>query len=298
MSQVGRATRVSIAPLVLCALLGCALVGCTLAGCTLAGCAPKSAGTPVPAGPREVILATTTSAQDSGLLDVLLPRFEAETGYAVKVVPGGSGQALAMGERGEADVVLAHSPAGENELLASGVVISRRPVMHNDFIIVGPAADPAGVKAASQAIAAFKAIAAAQALFVSRGDQSGTNVKELDLWQAAQIEPQGADWYQECGAGMAQALQIASEKDAYTLADRGTYLSLRGTLSLAIACEGDPVLINRYSVLEVNPARFDRVNGAGGKALADFLAGTAAREIITTFGVDKYGEPLFYPDSE
>jgi tungstate transport system substrate-binding protein len=277
-------------------------------GLLAAGCQAPAGQTAAPRpDQKEVILATTTSAQDSGLLDVLLPIFESQTGYQVKVLAGGSGQALAMAERGEVDVVLAHSPDREKEIVDAGVGLGRRPVMHNDFIVVGPPSDPAGVKAAAaaaadpgdgRAAAAFKAIASEQAPFVSRGDQSGTHVKELDIWTAAGIAPAGQPWYQECGAGMAQALNIASEKAGYALADRGTFLSLRDTLALVILCAGDPALINRYSVLQVNPGRFDRVNGPGGKALADFLVSPAAREVIRTLGVDRFGEPLFYPDSE
>jgi len=272
------------------------------------GCRAPAGRTAAPAPEqKEVILATTTSAQDSGLLDVLLPMFESQTGYQVKVLAGGSGQALAMAEQGEVDVVLAHSPAKEKGIVDAGIGLGRRPVMHNDFIVVGTSDDPAGVKAAAAAVAdpgdgraaaAFKSIAGGQAPFISRGDQSGTHVKELDIWKAAGVAPAGQPWYQECGAGMAQALKIASEKGAYTLADRGTFLALRDTLALVILCAGDPVLTNRYSVLQVNPERFDRVNGPGGKALADFLVSPVAREVIRPFGVDRFGEPLFYPDSE
>lgn len=279
---------------------------CALVVLTLFGCAPKAqpqqpANQPevpsnAPAGSKDVILATTTSTQDSGLLDVLIPLFEEQTGYRVKPVAVGTGQALEMGKRGEADVLLVHAPAAEKEVVESGAAINRQLVMHNDFIIVGPEKDPAGIKGAASTAEAFRKIAEAKALFISRADDSGTNKKELELWKAAQIEPKGS-WYQESGAGMGQTLNIASEKGGYTLTDRGTYLALKKNLALTILLEGDKSLLNVYHVLQVNPEKFPKVNAAGGKAFVDFMVAPETQKVIGEFGKDKYGEPLFFPDA-
>jgi tungstate transport system substrate-binding protein len=247
-------------------------------------------------GSGVVVLATTTSTQDSGLLESLVPMFERVSGYTVKTVAVGTGQALAMGDRGEADVVLVHAPELEQEYLAKGTLTNRRLVMHNDFVITGPAADPAGIRTARNAADALARIALARATFVSRGDSSGTHAKERSLWTAAGIEPQGP-WYLESGQGMGSTLTIASEKRAYTLADRGTYLAFKKRVALAILVEGDAPLLNVYHVMEVNPARHPRVNAAGGKAFADYIVSPAAQGAIRTFGVDRYGEPLFFPDA-
>lgn len=246
---------------------------------------------------KNIILATTTSTQDSGLLDVLIPMFEKKTGYFVKTIAVGSGQAMAMGQKGEADVLLAHSPAAEKKFVAEGYGVNRRIVMHNDFIVVGPAEDPAKLKGSQSTPDSFKKIAAAGALFLSRADKSGTHTKEMGIWKAAGINPEGQKWYQETGLGMGQTLNIASEKKAYTLADRGTYLALKKNLRLDILGEGDAILLNVYHVIEINPAKFPKVNAAGGKAFADFMVLKEAQEVIKTFGVDKYGSPLFFPDA-
>lgn len=246
---------------------------------------------------RTVLLATTTSTRDSGLLDVLVPLFERKTGYTVKTIAVGTGQSLAMGARGEADVVLAHAPELERKYVAEGSMVNRRPVMHNDFILVGPPADAAGIRQTVKTADAFRRIAAAQARFVSRGDNSGTHNKERILWQAAGVTPAGP-WYLESGQGMGATLVIASEKDAYTLTDRGTYLAFQRRLRLALILEGDAPLLNPYHVLEVNPARHPKVNAAAGKAFADFLVSAEAQEVIRTFGVDRYGQPLFFPDAQ
>jgi tungstate transport system substrate-binding protein len=243
-----------------------------------------------------VILATTTSTQDSGLLDVLVPLFEKKTGYTVKTIAVGTGQSLALGDRGEADVVLVHAPKLELEYLAKGNLTNRRLVMHNDFILVGPPADPAGIRGLKKAADALKKIAQRGARFVSRGDNSGTHTTERSLWKVAGIAPKGS-WYIESGQGMGATLAIASEKGAYTLADRATYLAFRKRIQLAILLEGDAPLLNIYHVMQVNPARHRKVNAAGGKALADFLVSPEAQEVIRTFGVEKYGQPLFFPDA-
>ena len=251
----------------------------------------------VQAQPKTIILATTTSTQDSGLLDVLLPIFEKKTGYFVKTIAVGSGQAMAMGQKGEADVLLVHSPAAEKKFTAEGYGINRRLVMHNDFIIVGPSEDSAKIKGMKSASESFKKIASAKALFLSRADKSGTHVKEMDIWKAAGIKPEGEKWYQQTGLGMGQTLSVASEKKGYTLADRGTYLALKKNLGLDILVEGDVILLNIYHVIEVNPAKWPKVNAAGAKAFADFMVSKETQSIIKTFGVDKFGSPLFFPDA-
>jgi tungstate transport system substrate-binding protein len=248
-------------------------------------------------GGKNLILATTTSTQDTGLLDTLNPIFEKKTGYFVKTIAVGSGQAMAMGAKGEADVLLVHSPAAEKKFMAEGNGVDRKLVMHNDFIIVGPAADPAGIKGMKSAAQAMKAIGDKGPLFMSRGDNSGTNAKEKDLWKAAGVNPEGQKFYQQTGLGMGQTLNVAAEKKAYTLADRGTYLSLKKTLGMDILVEGDKSLLNIYHVIEVNPAKFPKVNAAAAKAFSDFMVSKDVQAIIGKFGVDKYGSPLFFPDA-
>lgn len=248
------------------------------------------------ASSKTVILTTTTSTQDSGLLDVLVPLFEKQTGYSVKTVSVGTGQALALGGRGEADVVLVHAPETEKKYVAEGSMINRRLVMHNDFIIVGPAADPARIRGIRKATDAFHRIAGAKATFVSRGDNSGTNILEKKLWKQVGIEPEG-NWYLQSGQGMGQTLGIAFEKLAYTLTDRGTYLAFKKRVTLEILVERDRPLLNIYSVMEVNPSRFPKVNASGGKSFADFMVSAEAQAVIKTFGVEKFGEPLFFPDA-
>jgi len=246
---------------------------------------------------KTVILSTTTSTQDSGLLDVLLPIFEKHSGYFVKTIAVGSGQAMAMGQKGEADVLLVHSPAAEKKFVAEGYGLNRRIIMHNDFIVVGPPEDPAKVKGMKSAAESFKGIAAGNALFLSRADKSGTHVKEMDIWKAAGINPEGQKWYQQTGLGMGQTLSVTNEKKGYTLADRGTYLAVKKNLQMDILVEGDGILLNIYHVIEINPVKWPKVNVAGGKAFADFMVAKETQEIIRTFGVDKYGSPLFFPDA-
>jgi len=246
---------------------------------------------------KNIIMATTTSTQDSGLLDVLLPIFEKKTGYFVKTIAVGSGQAMAMGQKGEADVLLVHSPEAEKKFISEGYGVNRKLVMHNDFIIVGPKSDPAKIKGSKSSVEAFRKIAAANAVFMSRGDNSGTHAKEKSIWKAAGINPDGQKWYQQTGLGMGQTLGVAAEKKTYTLADRGTYLALKKNLGLDILAEGDAVLLNIYHVIEVNPAKWPKVNAAGAKAFADFMVSRDAQGIIKEFGVEKYGSPLFFPDA-
>jgi len=258
---------------------------------------PAAAPSPAAAGAKDLILATTTSTQDSGLLDALNPLFERQTGYFVKTIAVGSGAAMAMGARGEADVLLVHSPAAEEQFMADGNGSTRRLVMHNDFVIVGPPEDPAKITGTATAAEALRKIAEAGALFLSRADKSGTHSKELALWKAAAIEPEGRPWYQQTGLGMGQTLNVASEKEGYTLADRGTYLALRRNLGLEILVEGEKSLLNVYHVIEPNAEKFPKVNAAAGKAYADFVVSPEAQEVIRTFGVKKYGSPLFFPDA-
>ncbi len=245
---------------------------------------------------QAVILSTTTSTQDSGLLDVLVPLFEKKTGITVKTISVGTGQALALAAKGEADVCLVHAPDSEKKYVADGLLLNRRLVMHNDFIIVGPAEDPAKIKGLASAVDALKRIAEAKATFVSRGDNSGTYQLEQKLWKEARLEPSGS-WYLQAGQGMGATLGIASEKRAYAVTDRGTFLAFQKRAQLVNLVEKDRILLNIYSVLEANAAKFPRVNGAGGKAFADFMVSKEIQDLIRTFGVEKFGEPLFFPDA-
>src|SRR4030043_207798 len=245
---------------------------------------------------KTIILATTTSTQDSGLLDVLIPIFEKKTGYFVKTIAVGSGQAVAMGGEGETDVLLVHSPEGEKKFIAEKSGVNRLIVMHNDFVVAGPSADPAVIRGSKTSSEAFKKIAAAGALFLSRGDNSGTHAKEKGVWKAAGINPEGQKWYQQTGLGMGQTLNVASEKRGYTLADRGTYLALKKNLGLEIQMEGDPLLLNVYHVIQVNPAKWPKGNADGAKAFSGFMVSADAQGITKTFGVEQFGSPLFFPD--
>jgi tungstate transport system substrate-binding protein len=243
---------------------------------------------------RNVILSTTTSTQDTGLLDVLVPLFEKQTGYVVKTVSVGTGQALALAAKGDADVALVHAPSREKEYVAKGNLLNRRLVMYNDFVIVGPKEDPARVGSTKKTIDALKLIEKASARFVSRGDNSGTHILEKALWKQAGIEPKGA-WYIESGQGMGATLGIANERNAYALADRATYLAFSQRLALAVLIEGDKPLLNVYSVMEVNPANGPRINAVGGKAFADFMVAPATQVVVKSFGIEKFGRPLFVP---
>lgn len=260
-----------------------------------------TACSPTPAAPANpnLILATTTSTQDSGLLDVLIPMFEAESGYTVQTVAVGSGQAMKMGEEGNADVLLVHAPKSEVEFMANGFGKDRALVMHNDFIIVGPATDPAGIKG-KPVVDALKAISAGSAEFVSRGDDSGTHKAELNLWKKAEYDPKAAApaWYLESGQGMGATLTIASEKGAYTMTDRATYLANKDNLQLEILVEGDNALLNVYHVITVNPEKWDTANYDGALAFLNFMIASSTQEVIEKFGVDKFGQPLFYPDAD
>jgi tungstate transport system substrate-binding protein len=279
--------------------LAAALALSACSGTTSSPTSPTTGTTtsaPAPARPA-LILATTTSTQDSGLLDELVPAFEKATGYQVKTVAVGTGQALKMGQQGNADVLLVHAPAQETTFMDGGYGVDRRLVAHNYFLVVGPSADPAGIGTAKTATEAFKKIAAAKATFVSRGDGSGTETKELAIWKKASVTPKGQAWYLQSGQGMGATLQIASQKQAYTLTDNATFTANTSKLKLTSLVKGDPFLLNIYHVISVNPAKWPKVNSVGAKAFADFVTSSAGQELIAGFGKAKYGQPLFVADA-
>lgn len=264
----------------------------------LAALACAGTAAPATAQSKNIVLATTTSTRDAGLLDVLLPVFERETGYVVKVVAVGSGEALELGRRGEADLVLAHAPQAERVLADSGYFIHRRLVMHNEFLIVGPPGDPDSLRSVTDAAAAFHRLWERHGPFVSRGDESGTHKREKILWQAAGLAPPlHQSWYLESGQGMGATLHIASERQAYTLTDIATYLTQRTSLDLVVLVQGDPALYNVYHVMELNPGNGPHINVAGGKALADFFVAPATQKLIGEFGMSRFGRALFVPDA-
>lgn len=248
---------------------------------------------PAPAN-RDVIVAMTTSTVDTGLMDVLVPLFEKQSGYRVKLISAGTGQTLTMGARGDADVVLGHAPELERKYLAEGAFVNYRLVMINDFVVVGPPADPLKIKTMRRLAEAFRRLAEAKAPFVSRGDRSGTHLRELTLWQKAGVQP-GGSWYIQTGQGQGATLNVASEKQAYALTDRGTFLVLQKRLALDVVFEKAQPLLNVYHVMEINPVRHPKVNHAGGAAFADFLVSPPTQKVIETFGVEKFGRPLFVP---
>jgi tungstate transport system substrate-binding protein len=266
----------------------------------LTACGPAATeSAPRPPGHPALILATTTSTQDSGLLDVLVPMFEQQTGYTVQTVAVGTGAALAMAEEGNADVLLVHAPASEIALMEQGYGKDRMLIMHNDFIIVGPASDPAGIKGLASAGEAFTHIGDSGSDFISRGDDSGTHKKELSLWANTTYDPAASKpaWYIESGQGMGATLMIASEKSAYTLTDRATYLANQENLDLEILAEGDAALLNVYHVITVNPEAWPETNYDGAIAFAKFITAPETQAVIGEFGVDQYGQPLFFPDA-
>jgi tungstate transport system substrate-binding protein len=257
----------------------------------LAASIAMAAGAQSPATPR-LRLATTTSTEQSGLLAAILPAFERETGYRVEVVAVGTGASLKIGEKGDCDVVLVHARALEDAFMAAGFGAERRDVMYNDFIVLGPASDPAGLASAKSAVEAFKALFAARAPFVSRGDKSGTDVKEKDLWKAAGLSPAGSPWYKEIGQGMSQAILTAEQIGGYTLADRATWLAMKGKSSLVILNQGDKILFNPYGIISVSPAKWPSTNILGARALADWITGSEGRALISAYKIG--GEQCFY----
>jgi tungstate transport system substrate-binding protein len=251
---------------------------------------------PTPDDPQ-LILATTTSTQDSGLLDVILPDFEAKAGYKVEVIAVGSGAAMSMGESGDADVLLVHSRAAEDEFIAAGHGVDRHDVMYNDFLIIGPAADPAGIKGGNDAVAALTKISESKSIFLSRGDESGTHKKELSIWKAAGIEPSG-DWYNSVGKGMGDTYRMADEMQGYTVIDRATYLANKGNYSLEPMVEGDELLFNPYGVIAVSPEKYPNINYEGATAFIQWIISDETQALIAEFGKDQYGQSLFIPDAK
>jgi len=256
----------------------------------------KTSTTEKQAKNETIILATTTSTKDTGLLDALIPALEKKTGITVKTIAVGTGEALKMGERGDADVLLVHARPAEDEFMAKGFGKVRKDVMHNDFVFIGPKNDSAGVKDSTSAAEGFKKVAAKKATFVSRGDDSGTYKKELQIWKKSGIKPQG-DWYVKTGQGMAATIRIANEKQGYTLSDRGTYLVQKGNIDLVIVLEKSKDLLNPYGVIIVNPDKFPKVNVDGATEFSDFITSPEGQKIIADFGKDKYGQSLFIPDA-
>jgi len=271
-----------------------------LAFVSLAGCASKEAAkspdTATPAVEKTLKMATTTSTQDSGLLDVLVPAFKNDTGYTIKVIAVGSGQAMEMGAKGDVDVLLVHSRAAEDKFVADGFGVNRKDVMHNDFIIIGPANDPAKIKGETDSVKALTKISQAKATFLSRGDKSGTNTKELSLWEKAKITPEG-DWYKNVGKGMGDTFRMADEMKGYTLIDRATYLALKDKYKLEIMVEKDKPLLNPYGVIAVNKAKFPNVDYDGAMKFVDWVTSEKIQNMIADFGKDKYGQSLFIPDA-
>jgi tungstate transport system substrate-binding protein len=276
-----------------------ARVTATATATTTVTATPSQTQAAKPAVP-DMILATTTSTRDTGLLDVLIPMFQAQTGYVVKTVAVGSGAAITMGKEGTADVLLVHSPTDELAFMDTGAGINRVLVMHNDFVIVGPAADPAGIKGMASATEAMKKIADTKSTFVSRGDKSGTNAWELAAWAKLGVTPTGQSWYLSTGQGMGATLIVADQKGGYTLADRGTFVAFQKSMTLVNMVNGtqvDPSMINVYHVIQVSPTKFPKVNAAGAKAFSDFMVAPATQQVIATFGVITYGSALFTPDA-
>lgn len=264
---------------------------------SLAGCAAEKATSPtLPGTGKTLKMATTTSTQDSGLLEVLVPQFQTDTGYTLNVIAVGSGQAMEMGAKGDVDVLLVHSRAAEDKFIADGFGVNRKDVMHNDFILIGPANDPAKIKGMTDSVAAFKKIAESKSTFISRGDKSGTNTKELDIWKKAAITPAG-DWYKNVGQGMGETFRITDEMKGYTLIDRATYLALKDKYKLEIIVEGDKPLLNPYGVISVNKDKFPNVDLEGANLFGEWITSAKIQKLIADFGKDKFGQSLFIPDA-
>jgi tungstate transport system substrate-binding protein len=280
----------------LLSVLALAAAACGGSGSGASSGSAASSGGSSAAGGGTLVLATTTSVQDSGLLDKLLPIYEQQTGSHVKPIAVGSGAAIEMGANGDADVVVAHDPDAIAKWESDGTAGKASVVMHNDFVILGPKDDPAGVSKATSVEDAMRRIARAKALFVSRGDDSGTNTFELKMWDAAGVKP-GGSWYEETGQGMGETIQVAAQKNGYTISDRGTWLATGSSSGMAIDYQNDPKMINVYEVIPSTTKANARVNAAGAKAFAAFLLSPKVQRIIDTFGRAKYGQPLFHPDA-
>ena len=242
-----------------------------------------------------ITIAPTTSTQDSGLLDVLIPLFQRATQIEAKVIAVGSGQAMELGRRGDADVLLTHAPQAESSFVSEGFGEARIPVMFNDFVLVGPDEDPAEIRGETSVTEAIEKIAEHASRFISRADDSGTYQKEMSLWQELKREP-GGEWYIKSGAGMAQTLRIANEKRAYTLSDRSTYLAQRAGLDLVVILEKDPRLENPYSVIVVSQKKHPHVHRTSAQRFTEFLVGPETKKVIAEFGIKKYGQPLFFTE--
>jgi tungstate transport system substrate-binding protein len=279
--------RTTLSIILLAAFLTMAIVACSPTN-SLENTNPK------PTNPQ-IILATTTSTQDSGLLDFLLPDFQDQSGYLVKTIAVGTGKALKMAEDGNADVLLVHAPAAEEQLVEKGFGVERQLIMHNDFVITGPPDDPANISGMNSASDALLEIMNTHSLFISRGDDSGTHKKEIAFWDELEVAPQG-DWYLESGQGMGATLRIASEKGGYTLTDRATFLANQDLIESMVHVEGDTRLLNIYHVIVVNPQKWPQVNYTGAQDFAAFLLAADTQEKIGEFGLNKFGQPLFTPD--
>ncbi|MGI6220306.1 MAG: substrate-binding domain-containing protein [Coriobacteriales bacterium] len=276
----------------LIAVAHCAVFALALAGCSGGG-SDQTAEVPTPENPV-IRVSTTTSVNDSGLLPYLQPFFEEATGYQMEVTSAGTGAAIKKGETGDADVLLVHAKASEEEFVDAGFGLERVPFMYNYFVIVGPADDPAGVANCTTAADAFKAIADSGSKFVSRGDDSGTNKKEIKIWEDAGITPEGQDWYINAGAGMGATLTMANEEQAYTLTDKGTYLSHEAKDSLPIALAESEDMKNTYTMIAINPEKWPDTNIDGANAFIEWMTGDEASKLIADYGVEEYGEPLFF----
>lgn len=284
------------AVLIMAIFLMGALVGCGNGADTNNADNNTPAPAPAPENPQ-IKMATTTSTQDSGLLDAILPEFTKDTGYEIEVIAVGTGAAIKMGESGDVDVILVHSRAAEDKFVADGFGVDRKDVMYNDFLFIGPKDDPAGIKGTGDAVAALKAIAEKQATFVSRGDDSGTHKKEVKIWEAAGIEPAG-EWYKSVGKGMGDTYRMADEMKGYTLIDRATFLANQDKYELEAMVEGDKLLLNPYGVIAVNPEKYPNVNNDGALAFIEWMTSEKGQKLIGEYGVDKYGQALFVPDAK
>jgi tungstate transport system substrate-binding protein len=275
-------------------------VGCTGAEETKENTAVEETTDEEKTSQDSLILSTTTSTQDSGLLDYILPDFQEKEGVEVKVVAVGTGKALQMGKDGESDVLLVHAKADEEQFVADGHGTVRYDVMYNDFILLGPSNDPAGIADAAKGDMgkALQMISENGQTFVSRGDDSGTHKKELSIWKDKNIDPTGQSWYLESGQGMGDTLKIVEEKQGYTIADRSTYIKMKNDLDLKIICEGDESLLNQYSVIPVNPEKNDSINAEGAEKFVDWITSDETQELIGTYKIEGHNDQVFYPNAD